>query len=770
MRALIILAILIFFAVHSFSQSQKYTISGTLSDDVTGETLIGATIRIKEIHGVGVSANEYGFYSLTLPEGKYTVIVQFIGYQSDTTTITLDKSLVKNFKLKTFESTLSEVVVSAEKQNEHIESAQTGMEKIDMKEVNKIPVLFGEKDIVKAMQLLPGIKSVGDGGGGIYVRGGGADQNLILLDEALVYNASHLLGFFSTFNSDAIKDAIIYKGSQPAQYGGRLSSAMDIRMKDGNKQNFEANGSLGLISSKLSLEGPVVKDKGSFFISGRRTYADLFLQLDETYKGTNLYFYDLNAKANYRISEKDVLFLSGYFGRDNLGLDGLFGLDWGNATGTLRWNHFVSSKMFSNTSLIVSNYNYLVGIQRGGSDFNLRSDILDYTVKQEFQYFPNTRHSMRMGLNSTYHTIVPGEVSGESLNSREMQKKYSWENAIFFTDEWKLNARININAGIRMSGFSVLGNGDFYTLDGDKNVIDTTSFEMGEVVKTYINPEPRLSVSYQISPSNSIKAAYSRNSQYLHLISNSSVSSPTDKWIPSNNTIKPQIADQLSLGYFKNLSGNKFETSAEIYYKNMQNQIDYKNGADILFNEQIETQILSGIGRAYGLELFIKKKTGKFTGWMSYTLSRTEKKIDGINNDKWYAARQDKTHDISIVASYEINSKITVSANWVYSTGSAVTFPTGKYYADEQIVWLYTERNGYRMPAYHRLDLGATFKLKERKRFSNELSIGIFNAYGRENAYSIDFRENENDPTKTEVVQTSLFKFVPSISWNFKIK
>jgi len=770
MRALIILAILIFFAVHSFSQSRKYTISGTLSDDLTGETLIGATIRIKEIHGVGVSANEYGFYSLTLPEGKYTVIVQFIGYQSDTTTITLDKSLVKNFKLKTFESTLSEVVVSSEKQNEHIESAQTGMEKIDMKEVNKIPVLFGEKDIVKAMQLLPGIKSVGDGGGGIYVRGGGADQNLILLDEALVYNASHLLGFFSTFNSDAIKDAIIYKGSQPAQYGGRLSSAMDIRMKDGNKQNFEANGSLGLISSKLSLEGPVVKDKGSFFVSGRRTYADLFLQLDETYKGTNLYFYDLNAKANYRISEKDVLFLSGYFGRDNLGLDGLFGLDWGNATGTLRWNHFVNSKMFSNTSLIVSNYNYLVGIQRGGSDFNLRSDILDYTIKQEFQYFPNTRHSMRVGLNSTYHTIVPGEVSGESLNSTEMQKKYSWENAIFFTDEWKLNARININAGIRMSSFSVLGNGDFYTLDGDKNVIDTTSFEKGEVVKTYINPEPRLSVSYQISPSNSIKAAYSRNSQYLHLISNSSVSSPTDKWIPSNNTIKPQIADQLSLGYFKNLSGNQFETSAEIYYKNMQNQIDYKNGADILFNEQIETQILSGIGRAYGLELFIKKKTGKFTGWMSYTLSRTEKKIDGINNDKWYAARQDKTHDISIVASYEINSKITVSANWVYSTGSAVTFPTGKYYADEQIVWLYTERNGYRMPAYHRLDLGATFKLKERQRFSNELSIGIFNTYGRENAYSIDFRENENDPTKTEVVQTSLFKFVPSISWNFKIK
>lgn len=752
------------------SQTIKNTVSGTIKDARSGETLIGTTVRVKELVATGTSANEYGFYSMTLPAGKYTLIVQYIGYLDDSIVVDLGQNVTRNIHLRPAESVLQEVEVSANKQNDNITSAQTGVEKMDVKEMSKIPVLFGEKDIIKTMQLLPGIKSVGDGGGGMYVRGGAADQNLVLLDEALVYNASHLLGFFSTFNSDALKDVTIYKGSQPAQYGGRLSSALDVRMKDGNKQQFEANGSLGLISSKLSLEGPMVKDKGSFFISGRRTYADLFLQLDEKYKGTQLFFYDLNAKANYRVGEKDVLYLSGYFGRDELGLEDLFGLNWGNATGTLRWNHLVNSKLFSNTSFILSNYNYLVGIQRGGSDFNLRSDILDYNLKQEFQYFPTTRHSIRFGFSTIYHTIVPGEVSSETLNNIALQKRYSWENAVFVSDEWKVNSRLNLIAGLRLSSFSVLGDGDFYTLDAERAVIDTTHYGSGEFVKTYVNPEPRLSASYQLNSSSSLKAAYARNAQYLHLISNSTVSSPTDKWVPTNNNILPEIADQVSFGYFKNLKNNSYETSAEVYYKSMQNQIDYKNGADVLFSDQVETQLLTGIGRAYGLEVLFKKKTGKFTGWLSYTLSRTEKKIDGINSDNWYAARQDKTHDLSIVASYDINKKINVSATWVYSTGNAVTFPTGKYYVDQQAVWLYTERNGYRMPAYHRLDLGATFKLKERKHFTNELAIGIFNAYGRENAYTISFRENESDPTRTEVVQTSLFKFVPSLSWNFKLK
>lgn len=765
-----ILFLLCFASLAANAQNARYTISGTVKDLLSGETLIGATVRVKELVTTGTAANEYGFYSLTLPPAKYTLVIQYLGYRKDSAVVELKEHIVMNFSLRPVESVLQEVEISAEKQNDNITNPQTGMEKMDIREINRIPVLFGEKDIIKTMQLLPGIKSVGDGGGGLYVRGGAADQNLVLLDEALVYNASHLLGFFSTFNSDALKDVTIYKGSQPAQYGGRLSSALDVRMKDGNKQQFETNGSLGLISSKLSFEGPFVKDRGSFFVSGRRTYADLFLELDEKYKGTQLFFYDLNAKANYRLGEKDVLYLSGYFGRDKLGLVDLFGLDWGNATGTLRWNHLVSSKIFSNTSLIRSNYNYLVGIERGGSDFNLRSDILDHNLKQEFQYFPNTHHSIRFGFSTIHHTIVPGEVSSETLINVALQKRYSLENAVFVSDEWKVNPRLNIIAGLRFSSFSVMGEGDFYTLDENRTVIDTTSYARGEFVKTYFNPEPRLSASFQLSESASLKAACSRNSQYLHLISNSTVSSPTDKWIPTSNNIKPEIADQVSLGLFKNLKNNQYETSAELYYKSMKNQLDYKNGSDVLFSDQVETQLLEGIGRAYGLEVFFKKKTGKFTGWLSYTLARTEKKIDGINNNEWYAARQDKTHDIALVACYDFNSRINVSATWVYSTGNAVTFPTGKYYIDQQVVWLYTERNGYRMPAYHRLDLGATFKLKDYKHFTSELAVGIFNAYGRENAYSIAFRENENDPSKTEIVQTSLFRFVPSVSWNFKIK
>lgn len=751
-------------------QSLKNTVSGTIKDRESGETLIGAVVRVKELTATGTTSNEYGFYSITLPQGKYTLIIQYAAYHTDTTVIDLTQTVILDIQLTSLENELEEVEILASNPNDNITNPQTGVEKLDILEIGKIPVLFGEKDIIKTMQLLPGIKSVGDGGGGLYVRGGAGDQNLILLDEALVYNASHLLGFFSTFNSDALKDVTIYKGSQPAQYGGRLSSAMDIRMKDGNKQHFEANGSIGLISSKLSIEGPIVKDKGSFFVSGRRTYADLFLALDKDYKDTKLYFYDLNAKANYRLSKKDQLYLSGYLGRDKLGVRELFGVDWGNATATLRWNHLVSSKLFSNTSAIISNYDYVVGVERGGSDFNLNSNILDYNLKQEFQYYPNTKHSFRFGLSAIYHTIVPGEVSGETINKTSLQKRYSLENAIFVSDEWKPNNRLSIVAGIRFSSFSIMGDGDFYTLDENRNPIDTVHYQSGEFVKTYFNPEPRISGSFRINSSSALKFAYSRNAQYIHLLSNSTVSSPTDKWVPTNNNIKPEIADQLSLGYFKDLKNNQYETSAEIYYKNLLNQIDYKNGADVIFSDQLETQILNGIGRAYGLELFFKKKKGKLTGWISYTLSRTEKKIAGINNDKWYAARQDKTHDLSIVVCYDINERINVSATWVYSTGNAVTFPTGKYYLDQQVVWLYTERNGYRMPDYHRLDIGATIKLKDHTHFSNELAIGIFNAYGRENAYSISFRENENDPSKTEIVQTSLFRFVPSISWNFKIK
>lgn len=750
--------------------AQNYTISGTVKDAESGETLIGVGIKVLSTEQIGVVTNEYGFYSISLPQGKHTLFVESMGYTTDTIRVNITQNIQKEISLKPQSKVLNEVVVSSKKTNENITSAQTGLQKLDMKEINLLPVLFGEKDILKSIQLLPGIKSGGDGGGAVYVRGGAGDQNLLLLDEAPVYNASHLLGFFSTFNSDALKDVSVYKGTEPAQYGGRLSSVMDVRMKEGNKQHYQAEGSLGLISSKLSVEGPIVKDKGSFFISGRRTYADMFLIASPTYKGTSLYFYDLNLKANYKITNKDVVYLSGYFGKDNMALKDLFGINWGNATGTLRWNHLFNSKLFSNTSFIVSNYNYNVDVDFGGSDFTVKSNINDINLKQDFQYYLSNSNTIKFGFSSIYHTIMPGKVTGSSVTDKALQSQYSWENALFVSDEWKVYKWLNLNAGLRYSSFSVLGAGDFYTLDDSKNVIDTTHYGSRKIVKTYYNPEPRFNASFILNDASSFKIAYARNVQYLHLISNSSTGSPTDKWTSTDNNIKPETADQYSVGYFKNFNKDMFESSIEVYYKDMKNQIDYKDGADVLFNQQLATQLLYGIGRAYGVEFYLKKNVGRFTGWISYTLSRTEKKIEGINNGDWYAAKQDKTHDVSIVASYKLSKKVTLSANWVYSTGNAVTFPSGKYYVNDQWVWLYTSRNGYRMPAYHRLDLGVNIKLKERKHYSSELAVGLYNAYGRENAYVIDFRQDPDDATKTQAVQTALFRFVPSISWNFKFK
>jgi len=760
--------LLLFLSVNIIAQN--YTLSGTVKDAESGETLIGVGIKVLSAEQTGVVTNEYGFYSITLPQGVHTLFVESMGYTTDTIRVNITQNIQKEISLKSQSKVLNEVVVSSKKTNENITSAQTGLQKLDMKEINLLPVLFGEKDILKSIQLLPGIKSGGDGGGSVYVRGGAGDQNLLLLDEAPVYNSSHLLGFFSTFNSDALKDVSVYKGTEPAQYGGRLSSVMDVRMKEGNKQHYQAEGSIGLISSKLSVEGPIVKDKGSFFISGRRTYADMFLLASPKYKGTSLYFYDLNMKANYKITNKDVVYLSGYFGKDNLALKDLFGINWGNATGTLRWNHLFNSKLFSNTSFIVSNYNYNINVDFSGSDFTVKSNINDISIKQDLQYYLSNNNTIKFGFSSIYHNIMPGKVTGTSVTDKSLQNQYSWENALFISDEWKVYKWLNLNAGLRYSAFSVLGAGDFYTLDDNKNVIDTTHYNSRKIVKTYFNPEPRFNASFILNDASSVKIAYARNVQYLHLISNSSTGSPTDKWTSSDNNIKPETADQYSVGYFKNFNKDMFESSIEVYYKDMKNQIDYKDGADVLFNEQLATQLLYGIGRAYGLEFYLKKNVGRFTGWISYTLSRTEKKIDGINNGDWYAAKQDKTHDISIVASYKISKKVTMSANWVYSTGSAVTFPSGKYYVNDQWVWLYTSRNGYRMPAYHRLDIGINIKLKERRHYSSELALGLYNAYGRENAYVVDFREDPDDATKTQAVQTALFKFVPSISWNFKLK
>jgi len=755
-----------------FAQN-KYTISGTVKSASKGETIIGATIVAG---GYATKTNDYGFYSLTLPQGTYNLKVSSISFAPFDEIVAVSNDTTLNVSLLDEAQALDEVVISADR-GKHLKSPQMGMAKLTPKEIMNVPVLMGERDVIKVLQLLPGIKSAGDGNSGMYVRGGAADQNLILLDEAPVYNAAHLLGFFSTFNSDALKDVAVYKSGMPAQYGGRLSSVLDIKMNDGNNQDLNISGGVGLISAKLNVEGPIQQDKSSFLISGRRTYADMFLKLsnDSSINNNQLYFYDLNAKLNYQLGEKDRIYFSGYLGKDHLGFGNLFGLDWGNQTATLRWNHLFNNRLFSNTSLIYSNYDYQIDINSGTDKFEIFSSIKDYNFKQEFQWFPNNKNEIRFGINTIYHTIRPGEVTGKgensSINDILLQKRYSWENGVYASNTWTASNKLNFTYGLRLSTFSILGDGDFYNINNEGKVIDTMRYGKGDFVKTYVNLEPRLALSYQLNNSSSVKASYVRNSQYLHLISNSTSTSPTDKWIASTNIIKPGIADQYSIGYYKDLADERYELNIETYYKDLQNQIDYKDGAEVYSsNNAIETELAFGKGRAYGVEWLLKKKTGRLSGWLSYTLSKTERKIDGINGNQWYNARQDRTHDIAIVAMYKLNEKWTLSANWVFYTGDAVTFPAGKYTIDDQTTYYYTDRNSYRMPNYHRLDLGATLQLKQKKRWSSELSFSLYNAYGRENAYAIEFLDSKDDPNKTVAHQIALFKFIPSVSYNFRFK
>ncbi len=752
----------------------RYTVSGTIRDKKTGEVLIGATVGLLELPRSGISSNSYGFYSVSAAPGHYTLIVSFTGYQSDSIQVELDKDIRLRVEISPVGTQLEEVVVSAQKRNENVSRPLMGVQKLSTSDIKNVPVLFGEKDVLKTIQLLPGIQSAGDGNAGFYVRGGAADQNLILLDEATVYNPSHLLGFFSTFNSDAIKDITVYKGGMPAEYGGRLASVIDIKMNDGNDKEYHGGGGIGLISTRLNAEGPLVKDRGSFSVSGRRTYADLFLKLskDSTVNNNSLYFYDLNMKANYKIDDKNRVYLSGYFGRDNLGFGNAFGIDYGNATGTARWNHVFNSRLFSNTSFIYSKYSFNIRINSNNNDLTITSNIRDLDLKEDLQYYVDVDNKINFGFNAIHHAISPGIISAtavSSFNSVKLQDKYSLEDAVYVSHEWSPNERFHFNYGLRLSAFTVLGPGNFYTYDAAGNTIDTSHYRNGAIVKNYLNPEPRFSTSFQMNEASSVKVSYSRNVQVLHLLSNSTSANPTDLWIPSSNNVKPEIADQVSLGYYRNFRDNSYEFSSEVYYKDMQNQIDYKNGAQLIANENVETQLQFGKGRAYGLELFIKKKVGKLTGWISYTLSRTELKIDGINKDDWYPARQDRTHDISVVGIYQASKKWTLSATWVYYTGNAVTFPSGKYAINGQTAFYYTERNGYRMPAYHRMDVAATLQPKKRsKKFEGSWTFSVYNLYGRENAYSIQFQNDPNDPTKTQAVQYALFRFIPSVTYNFK--
>lgn len=750
----------------------RYSIGGTITDASTGETLPGASVRVEGASGTGVSSNLYGYFSISLIQGDYILVISYLGYEEYKLELKLNENRILNVALQPSVKLLDEVVVSAVRRNDNIVSDKVGVEQLQIRDIKKIPVLFGEQDLLKTLTLTPGVKSIGEGNGGIYVRGGSNAQNLILLDEAMVYNANHLLGFFSTFNSDAIRDITLYKGTAPAEYGGRLSSVMDVKMNEGNNQTHHISGGIGLISSRLMLEGPVVKDKGSYLVSARRTYADLFLKLssDPVINNNQLYFYDLNAKINYKLNDKNRLFLSAYYGRDVFDFANRFGINWGNTTLTGRWNHIPNAKAFSNTSLIYSDYDYQVGIDLKPFEFSILSRIKNLNLKHDFQFFLNEKIHLGAGYSGIYHIVTPGQVKAppeSEINPVLQKQKQGLEQALYVSVNYKPLTSVVINAGLRLSSMIMLGAGEFYSYENGA-ITDTVRFNRGEIVQPYFNPEPRLNVNYIINQQQSVKLSYTRNTQHLHVVSNSTGSLPTDIWLISSRNVRPEVSDQLSGGYFRNFGEDVYQFSAETYFKWMHNQIDLKNGADIRANQHIEGELLVGRGRAYGLELMLKKKYGVFNGWIGYTLSRTELSVPGINRGNWYPARQDATHDISVVGIYDASKRWSLSGTWVYRTGNAITFPSGKYEVDGQVQLYYTERNGYRMPAYHRLDLGATYYFRNKGNYESSLNFSVYNAYGRKNAFSIDFEQDPDNPEKSRAVMTYLFTIMPSLTYNFK--
>ena len=750
---------------------QNYTLSGKVTDTATGEDLIGVSVLVVEA-GRGGITNSYGFYSISVPEGSYVIQYNYLGYEMKEVALSLNKNQILNIEISPAVYSLDEVIVSGESQRNKITSSESGIEKLNLKEINVLPVFFGEKDILKTLQLLPGISNSAEGNTGFNVRGGAMGHNLILLDEASVYSSSHLMGFFSVFNSDAIKDVTVYKGGIPAYYGGRASSVLDITMNNGNSKKFSGSGGIGLVSSRLTFEGPVLKDKISFIVSGRRTYGDLIARLllpdDIISDDMNFYFYDFNSKINYTINNKNRLFLSGYFGKDVLDLGKEIGTGWGNTTGTIRWNHIFSERLFTQSSLIYSKYNY--GFVFGQYYLRLRSGIEDISIKEDASWYFSPEYTLKFGLNLIHHRFMPGEITiGRSTDFEVVGKeKKAVETAIYVQNEQKFSDKFSAIYGLRFSTFNQTGPTWYYNYDSENNPVDSTYYGHGKAGELYFNIEPRFALNFMTGDQSAVKLSYSRMVQYLHLLSNSTTGSPTDIWMPSSNNLKPVLVDHISAGLFRNFADNRIETSVELYYKNLRNTVDFEDGAEIILNKHVESQILSGEGRSYGLELFIKKPHGNFNGWISYTLSRTENKIPEINNYEGYPVRYDKTHDVSVVAIYNISRRLTLSGIWTFATGNAVTFPGGRYIVDNNPVPWYTERNGYRMPSYHRLDVSLTIGSKKNRKYKSSWDFSVYNLYNRYNAYIISFRESGSVSGSTEAVKMSLFGIVPSITYNFK--
>jgi hypothetical protein len=786
-KTLLLIAFLGSFTV--FAQTPKLTVSGYVKDAKNGEGLVGASVYVKELSS-GNSTNIYGFYSITVPVGKYTIVFSSVGYQkiSKTVELTLTNQTL-NLEMKEEGKELDEVVVSAKREDDNVKSLEMSVNKIDIKAIKKIPALLGEVDLVRAIQLLPGVTTVGEGASGFNVRGGGVDQNLVLLDDAPVYNSSHLFGFFSVFNPDAVKDVKLIKGGIPAQYGGRASSILDVRLKEGNSKQLEINGGIGAIFSRISIEAPIIKDKASFIVAARRSYIDVLAKpfLTGNNADTKFSFYDLTAKVNYNIDQKNTIFLSGYFGRDVFGNQ--FGFNWGNTTLSARWNHIFSNKLFLKATTFYSNYDYLLDSdlanKRPDNAFKWTSNILNYSFKPDFTYYITPDNTLTFGGQVLTYGFRPGDAVATSQGEKRsfgQAPKDGIEYSAYVGEEWKVSRKFSFQAGVRFSRYDFSSQEEFYyervpvPVSADFTSGYTLKFipnDKGKTLKTYQNFEPRLALNFTTGENSSVKASYNRMAQYIHLMSNTAASTPLDVWTSSTNNIKPQLVDQVALGYFKNLNDNAYETSVEVYYKTMDNQIDYADRANLFLNPFFEKDLLFGKGRAYGVELFVKKNKGKFTGWVSYTLQKSERLIEPLNNSDWYPSRYDRTHTLNVVGQYELNKKWSFGANFAYVTGVPYSLPVQQFQIEGKAYPLTPvgTRGNLRVPDYNRLDISATKKNKKAlfKKGESEWVFSVYNLYNRRNPFSIYTRPTEEDPTKTEAVRLSIIgSFVPAVTYNFK--
>lgn len=780
--------LLITISFGAYSQ-EKVTLSGTITMKTNTETVIGASVFIPEAKVSAVS-NAYGFYSITLPKGEYTIVISCIGFESIEEHISLTQNTRKNFQMPEKTKTLDEVVVKSNNSASNIRKPEMSVNKLPIATIKKMPAVMGEVDILRAILQLPGVSTAQEGATGFNVRGGSVDGNLILLDEAVVYNTSHLFGFFSVFNADVIKDLKLYKGGIPANFGGRTSSVLDIYQKEGNNKEYHVTGGIGAISSRLLVEGPIVKDKSSFVVAGRTSYAHLFMKLADN--PNSISFYDLNAKLNHKINDNNRIFLSAYFGKDKMDFSNFFSNNYGNSFFNLRWNHNFSDKFFSNASVIYSKYDYGLKIKYVGIDWV--SDIRNYNFKYDFSHHLSDKITLNYGLNSIYYKFNPGTIKPmdekSPINADQIERKYAWENALYVSAEQKLTDKISLNYGLRYSNFQRLGEQNVNNYANNQAVVfnhDLQIYEEGKPASvTYYgknkkiidfgNLEPRLAVSYSINDDQSVKASYNRMTQYIHLISNTASVSPLDIWAPSDQYLKPEILDQVALGYFRNFSNGRYSLETEAFYKKIKDRADYIDGAELIANKAIEQVLLNGEARAYGLELMLKKNAGKLTGWLSYTLSRAEQRTPGrnadepgINNGEWYRANYDKTHNLSLTAAYQFTKKWSFGGLFTYQTGKAATFPIGKYQYQGITVANYGERNVNSLPAYHHLDLSATYTPKpdSKKRWKGEWVFSIYNVYARNNAASLMFEQNR-ETGLSEAKRISIFGIIPGVTYNFK--